>query len=354
MVHATVTDERCSDGASPRFTSSVHLEYANLKQHQSRGVTSGVCSVMAISPEIRRYRGGKYSCSLIRFGAIIFGVGGKPQTSVVGSHGASMDAVEKYELEYDIKWLVNIHIFHWCWRRARRLANAFKRRHWKKRLWGFQWNGYSCHMCLTAELLHWYYNDVIMGAITSQITSLTIVYSTVYSDADQRKHQSSASMAFVRGIHRWPVNSPHKWPVMRKMFPFDDVILGQARVDQYSCWYPTVLYWIDIAYSEFKRANTLVNPNLRLISFCMPMPYSAFLDWWYMAALFEQTLPACVTGESENSQVTTPVPYIDQMSHQHHRKVQQKHFVKVTCVYIYIYIYIAWTGVTNCLCAQVI
>ena len=52
-------------------------------------------------------------------------------------------------------------------------------------------------------LLKWvYYDDVRMGAITSQITSLTIVYSTVYSDADQRKHQSSASLAFVWGIHR--------------------------------------------------------------------------------------------------------------------------------------------------------
>ena len=64
-----------------------------------------------------------------------------------------------------------------------------------------------------------------MGAIASQITSLTIVYPIVYSDADQRKHQSSASLAFVRGIHRGPVNSPHKWPVTRKMFPFDDVIM---------------------------------------------------------------------------------------------------------------------------------
>ena len=42
-----------------------------------------------------------------------------------------------------------------------------------------------------------HYGDVIMGAIASQITSLTIVYSTVYSDADQRKHQSSASLAFT-------------------------------------------------------------------------------------------------------------------------------------------------------------
>ena len=70
-----------------------------------------------------------------------------------------------------------------------------------------------------------YYSDVIMGALASQITSLTTVYSTVYSDADQRKHQSSASLAFVRGFHRGPVNSPHKWPVTRKMFPFDDVIM---------------------------------------------------------------------------------------------------------------------------------
>ena len=64
-----------------------------------------------------------------------------------------------------------------------------------------------------------------MGTMASKMTSLTIVYSAVYSSADQRKHQSSASLAFVRGIHRRPVNSPHKWPVTRKMFPFHDVIM---------------------------------------------------------------------------------------------------------------------------------
>ena len=69
-----------------------------------------------------------------------------------------------------------------------------------------------------------------MGAIASQITSLTIVYSAVYSGADQSKHQSSASLAFVWGIHRGPVNSPHKWPVTRKMFPFDDVIMKQPQM----------------------------------------------------------------------------------------------------------------------------
>ena len=45
----------------------------------------------------------------------------------------------------------------------------------------------------------------------------------------KKKNQSSASLAFVRGIHRWPVNSPHKGPVTRKMFPFDDVIMYNAN-----------------------------------------------------------------------------------------------------------------------------
>ena len=80
-----------------------------------------------------------------------------------------------------------------------------------------------------------------MGAIASLITSLTIVYSTVYSDADQRKHQSSASLAFVWGINRGRVNSPHKWPVTRKMFPFDDVIMnpGQYHKDGQYHWFQT-------------------------------------------------------------------------------------------------------------------
>ena len=74
-------------------------------------------------------------------------------------------------------------------------------------------------------MINYHYGDVIMSVIASLITSLAIVYSSVYSGADQRKHQSSASLAFVRGIHRRPVNSPHKGPVTRTMFPFDDVIM---------------------------------------------------------------------------------------------------------------------------------
>ena len=79
---------------------------------------------------------------------------------------------------------------------------------------------FCCNIAISRHgtILTFHYNDVIMGTIASQITSLTIVYSTVYSDADQRKQQSSASLAFMRGIQRWPVNSKHKWPVTRKMF----------------------------------------------------------------------------------------------------------------------------------------
>ena len=67
-----------------------------------------------------------------------------------------------------------------------------------------------------------HYGDVIMGTVASQLTNLTIIYSTFYSSADQSKHQSSASLAYVWGM---PVNSPHKWPITRKLFPFDDVIM---------------------------------------------------------------------------------------------------------------------------------
>ena len=88
----------------------------------------------------------------------------------------------------------------------------------------------------------WHYSDVIMSTMASQITSLTIVYSNVYSGAHQRKHQSSASSAFVRGIHRWPVNSPNKGPVTRKMFPFDDVIMKCER------W---VCIWINVTHTVF-------------------------------------------------------------------------------------------------------
>ena len=73
----------------------------------------------------------------------------------------------------------------------------------------------------SCETLQWRHND--HDSVSNHQPA--IVYSTVYSEADQRLHQSSALLAFVWGIHRWPVNSPPKRPVTRKMFPFDDVIM---------------------------------------------------------------------------------------------------------------------------------
>ena len=71
-----------------------------------------------------------------------------------------------------------------------------------------------------------HYSDVKMGTMASQITSLTIVYWIAYSGADQRKHQK---LRVTSLCDRWPVNSPHKWPVTRKMFPFDDIIALRNR-----------------------------------------------------------------------------------------------------------------------------
>ena len=111
-----------------------------------------------------------------------------------------------------------------------------------------------------------HYSDAIMGAIASRITSLTIIYSTVYSGADQRKHQNSTSLAFVWGIHRWPVNSPHKWPVTRKMFPFDDVVMPKESADEVRIRFlRRVLYdFIMITINHFLQAPLFHYNNGRI------------------------------------------------------------------------------------------
>ena len=106
----------------------------------------------------------------------------------------------------------------------------------------------------TTMLIH--YSDVMISTMTSQVTSLTIVYSTIYSGTDQRKHQISASLAFVRWIHRWPVNSPHKGPVTRKMFPFDDVI---KSFGVFSCRGSNCKLTVDPG-KPFEMSATVVNP----------------------------------------------------------------------------------------------
>ena len=111
-----------------------------------------------------------------------------------------------------------------------------------------------------------------MGAIAPQITSLKIVFSTVYSDADQRKHQSSASLAFVRGIHRGPANSPRKWPVTRKMLPFADVIMEIAihgsilwRHGFVSTWSsaPHERRWVHKVHGRYKCTTCMIYVSCR-------------------------------------------------------------------------------------------
>ena len=86
-------------------------------------------------------------------------------------------------------------------------------------------------VCMNAWQIH--YSDVIIDTMVSQITSLAIVCFTVYSGADEIKHHSSASLAFVRGIHRWPLNSQCKGTVTQKMLPFDNVQKFLAKIKQY-------------------------------------------------------------------------------------------------------------------------
>ena len=166
-----------------------------------------------------------------------------------------------------------------------------------------------------------------MTMLASQITSLMVVYSILYSGVNQRKHQSSASLAFVREIHRGPVNFPHKWPVTRKMFPFDDVIMvlsfvmiwlvnslrpGDAYIFQWtgsslaqvldSCLFDTnplveeaplypykVIRRISCRISHRISSSQLIlwlhEPNFRCIMDCGIMTYI----WWSVIALWSLT-----------------------------------------------------------------
>ena len=110
----------------------------------------------------------------------------------------------------------------------------------------------------------WHYNDVIMSMMASQITSLTIVYSNVYSGTEEWKHQSSASLAFVWGIHRWPANSLPKRPVMRKMFPFNDfiMVLSKVHVDDVT-YHPISFMVVPRALGQWQDCLDISRVNLK-------------------------------------------------------------------------------------------
>ena len=129
-------------------------------------------------------------------------------------------------------------------------------------------------------ILH--YNDVIMTTMVSQIINLTIVYSTVYSGTDERKHQNSASLTFVRGIHRVPVNSPNKRPATQKMFQFYDVIMST---------------WTLIVVSLCKaRGGRLHDENFRYQGYSKVLP-----KWCWKGCLLNIMLLKCSL---------LPIPYM--------------------------------------------
>ena len=125
----------------------------------------------------------------------------------------------------------------------------------------------------------WHYNDVIMWAMASHQPLLS-------SGADQRKHQSSAPLACVMGIHRWPVDSLHKWPVTRKMFPFDDVIISykQRLLHLTYCAQRQLLAIKNIQW--FKFTNTFKSfLNILIIREMMPIWNLCvhYIRWWAYA-----------------------------------------------------------------------
>ena len=87
-----------------------------------------------------------------------------------------------------------------------------------------------CHWLAFSSYLFIHYSDVIMSTVASQISGVVIVCSTVCWGADQRNTPKPRVTGLVRGIHRWPTDSPHKGPETWKPFPFDDVIMDRARL----------------------------------------------------------------------------------------------------------------------------
>ena len=142
-----------------------------------------------------------------------------------------------------------------------------------------------------------HYNDILMSAMASQITSLEIVYSIIYSGADQRIHQSSASLAFVRGIHRWPVNSPHKGPAMWKMT--SSWYLWRLMWSVKSAWNDSYRHHITysiwefyVTYLTYLWALTVFTPLIWNSTLCWVMTWPIQELSGFTNSIFWHTIPA--------------------------------------------------------------
>ena len=141
-----------------------------------------------------------------------------------------------------------------------------------------------------------HYSDAIMRAMGSQVTGLANVCSTVYSGADQRKHQSSASLAFFRWNHRWPLSSPHKGPITRKIFRFDVVIMSENLVTPPLCQVAHATRWNCRVFWRF-WAGCFIAAGYK--TYCLKIGIKALTDLSPAFDIFSQA-NAPVTG--------TPLP----------------------------------------------
>ena len=132
-------------------------------------------------------------------------------------------------------------------------------------------------------MAHVHCSDVIIDTMASQITSLTIVYSTAYSGAHQRKKSKLRVTGLLRGIHRGPVNSPHKWPVTPKMFPFDDVIMHWRICVTRHAWVQAfaIVYLLVTSYGDIDlRQHWLTMPG------CRQAPSHYMNQCWFLSLIF--------------------------------------------------------------------
>ena len=119
---------------------------------------------------------------------------------------------------------------------------------------GFNWRLHHILVYNGYTQIWKHYSDVMMSAMASQITGVSIVYTAVCSGADQRKHQCSTLLGLVRRIHRWPI----KGPVTRKMFPFDEIIINTLFVLKQDPNHTR--YWA--ANIQCRRKHTELNPYI--------------------------------------------------------------------------------------------
>ena len=127
-----------------------------------------------------------------------------------------------------------------------------------------------------------------MSEMASQTTSLMVVYTTVYSGANQRKYQSSVSLAFVRGIHRWPVNSLHKGPGMQKMFPFDDVFMHRISVMIWEYLFiPSFIFSILLYQFQIKQQCYLTKQMGIIMEWNSTQTIQSWIteNWWHILCI---------------------------------------------------------------------